>query len=188
MSARTFVILYWGAQALALLPRFWLTPQHSAPLQWMNSAWVALLMCAAFALQVLWIWQQVKLAAEPVAATSPKISRLLALCRMTGSVSLAGFLILVAINIAFGGYVTGLDNWLDPVFGVAFLGLVVSGVFAAQCLCKTEVELTSQAKPSVFGTCVQFFYAGLTAGAIARRARKAVATAEASQLGVGVAV
>ena len=90
------------------------------------------------------------------------------------------------MKVAFGGHYPVLNNWLGAGIGVPLLGIVVSGVFAAQCLCKTEVELAPQAKPSVFGTFVLFFYAGLTAGAIARRARRAVAKAESEQLAVGV--
>lgn len=184
ISARTFVLLYWAAQALTLLPG--LAPQHSTVLLGINRAWVTLLTSGVVLLHVLWIWQQVKLAAAPVAASSPWISRLLARIRTTGGVSLAGFLVLAAMKVAFGGHYPVLNNWLGAGIGVPLLGIVVSGVFAAQCLCKTEVELAPQAKPSVFGTFVLFFYAGLTAGAIARRARRAVAKAESEQLAVGV--
>lgn len=183
INARGFLVLYWGAQLLAFLPNIWLTPQEAHSL-WAYGAWVTLLMCGAFGFHALWVWRQVKLAVDPVAATNPKISGLLMRTQTIGGASLVGLFTVAAINVALGD---GANSWLDAVMGVALLGVLVSSGLAARCLCKAEIEITPQAKPSVFGTFVLFFYAGLTAGAIARRSRKAVTAAGAQPLSVNVA-
>ena len=181
-------MLYWGGQILAFLPGIWLTPQHPDLVTRVIGGWMALMMLCVFALQILWIWQQLRVDVESTAASNSQISRLLVRTQVIGSASLVGFLILAAINFALGDAVAEAIGWLQGISAIVAISLLTSGGLAALCLCKAEIEVTPDAKPSVLGTFVQFFYAGLTAGAIARRARKVVATAEASQLGMGVAV
>lgn len=173
-------MLYWGGQILAFLSGFWLTPQHPAYMPRIIGAWVTLLMCGVFALQALWIWQQLKVAVSPIADTNPRISRLLSRTQAAGRVSLAGFLAFAVIKIVLSDAVVGPNSWLDVIISIAFLGLLVSCGLAALCLCKVEIEVSPQAKPSVFWTFWQFSYAGLTAGAIRRRVTRAADAAAAA--------
>lgn len=117
------------------------------------------------------------MAVEVIAASNSQISRLMVRTQFIGGASLVGFLILAVINFALGDAVAEAIGWLQVISAIVAISLLTSGGLAALCLCKAEVQVTPDAKPSVLGTFVQFFYAGLTAGAIARRSKRLVAAA-----------
>lgn len=170
-------MLYWGGQILAFLPGAWLTPEHPAHMPRLLGGWMTLMMCGVVAFQALWIWQRLTLAAGAIATHNPLVSRLLSHTRTVGSATLVALLLLALITIALGNAVVGPNSWLDGLFAVFSLGLLFSCGLAARCLCKAEIAVTPEAKPSVFWTAVQFAYAGLTAGAISRRSTRIAAAA-----------